>query len=158
MNYIKAQKEVFSALVSGRSSVGGFDIDENYMLVTPDGFKAFIFPSAIIAFCTEKIKPITPFPIAELIKPENELELTADLRILDEHGKRIARRLRGMGKNVYINTKFLDCFQNPKFYQDKSNISIVVVTESGNPVGIILPIRATFDDGTYYNDRKDVTA
>lgn len=163
MNYIKAQKEIFAALCSGRISVGRFNVDETHILVTPDGYKAYIFPASAIAFNLEKVREIKAFPIGELIKPENELKLTPDLRIIDHYGKRMARRLKGNGKNVYINSKFLDCFQNPKFYQEgASGRTTIVVTEQISaskfpevPVGIILPIRSNWDDGTYYNDRED---
>lgn len=165
MNYIKAQKEIFAALCS-RNNVARFNVDENNILVTPDGFRAYIFPASTIVFNLDKIREIKAFPVGELIKPENELKLTPDLRIVDNYGRRMVRRLKGNGKNVYINPKFLDCFQNPKFYQEgASSLTTIVVTEKIGmskfpevPVGIILPIRATWDDGSYYGDGKDVTA
>jgi len=156
MNYIKAQKEIFSELCNGRR-IGRFNIDENNILVSPDGFKAYIFPVSTIAFSLEKIHEMNPFPIVELIKPENELKLTNDLRILDR--SRTARRLKKQnGRSTFVNTKFLECFQNPSFYQEESsNLSTIVVTEHTYPVGIMLPIRGSWDDGTYYGDtKKDV--
>lgn len=162
MNYIKAQKEVFSELCSGRK-LGRFNIDENNVLVSPDGFKAYIFPISTIAFSLEKIHEMTAFPIVELIKPENELKLTNDLRILDRRST--ARRLKKQnGTSTFVNSKFLECFQAPKFFQGESNLTTIVVTESirvdgkytDMPVGIILPIRASWDDGTYYGDKVGV--
>lgn len=153
MNYIKAQKEIFSELCNGRR-LGRFNIDEKNILVSPDGFKAYIFPVSTIAFSLEKIAEMKAFPVVELIKPENELKLTNDLRILDRN--RTARRLKKQnGSSTFVNTKFLEYFQNPSFYQEASgNLSTIVVTEQTYPVGIILPIRATWDDGTYYGDRS----
>ena len=162
MNYIKAQKEVFNELLNGRR-IGGFNIDENNILVSPDGFRAYIFPVSTIAFSLEKIQKISAFPVAELIKPENELKLTNDLRILDRRST--ARRLKKQnGASTFVNSKFLECFQAPKFFQGESNLTTIVVTESIRvdgkytdvPVGIILPIRATWDDGTYYGDKVGV--
>lgn len=162
MNYIKAQKEVFNSLVSGRRIVG-FNIDENNILVSTDGFRAYIFPVCTVAFSLEKLQKITAFPVVELIKPENELKLTNDLRIVDR--SHTARRLKKQnGRNTFVNIRFLECSQNPKFFQAESNVSTIVVTEQvhvggqgskayeDKPVGIILPIRAAWDDGTYYGD------
>ena len=154
MNFAKAQKLVLNSLLAG-ARMGRFNIDENHILVTPDGFRVFIFPVSTICFNLEKIKEIDAFPVAEIVKDENELKLTPDCR-LDEPRKRTYRRLKGNGKNVFVNISFLDCFQNPRFFQAESSISTVVVTEGAKganiPVGIILPIRSTWDDGTYYGD------
>lgn len=171
MNYTKAQKEIFNELCSGSCHMGRFNVNEDFIFVSPDGYKAYIFPVSTIAFSLEKIREMKPIPILEVIKPENELKLTPDLRIADERRKLTIRRLKGNGKNTYVNVKFLDCFQNPKFYQDKSNLSAIVVTEQigvrvgghGSkaatykecPVGLILPVRATWDDGSYYNNTME---
>ena len=116
MNYTKAQKEVFDALCSGKRA-GRFDIDGNNIFVSPDGFRAYIFPKNIICFGLEKIAELKQFPVKELIQDQYQLTLTPDLRIIDAH--RTARRLKGDGKNVLVNVKFLSCFQNPRFYQAK---------------------------------------
>lgn len=150
MNYIKAQKEVFDALCNGRKT-GRFDVDANSVWVTPDGYRAHIFPKSLICFSLEKIPEMNPVPVKELIQDQYQLTLTPDLRIIDAH--RVARRLKGDGKSVLVNVKFLTCFQNPKFYQMENPNSGIVVTETvcqGRgaieeiPVGYILPIRTTY--------------
>lgn len=164
MNFAKAQKEIVSELLKGSRSMGRFNLDENNMLISPDGYKGYIIPVSAIVFNLEKIKEIDPFPISDIIKEENELKLTPDLRIQDHYRVGMIRRLKGNGKNTYVNAKYLDCFQNPRFYQDKSNVGRIVVTEAvvigghgsqtriDRPVGIIMPVRASWDDGTYYGD------
>lgn len=158
MNYAKAQKEIVNEILKGCRG-GRFKVDENNILVSPNGFMAYIFPLSSIAFNLEKIKEINPIPVLEIVKPENELKLTLDLRLEDSFQKRTFRRLKGNGKNVFLNVKFLECFQNPKFFQAENKLSTVVVTERfssndklGTPVGIVLPVRCTFDDEPYYND------
>lgn len=161
MNYIKAQKEIFQALCQGIRQVGCFKIDENNILVTPNGYMAYIFPITSILFSIEKAREITPFPISEIIKPENKLELTSDCRILESFDKRMLRRLKGEGKNVFVNVKYLGCFQNPKFYQEKNKLSTIVVTEdisatkTNLPVGIILPVRCDWADDYYADNLAD---
>ena len=158
MNYTKAQKEIVTELLKGGKG-GRFRVDENNILVSPNGCVAYIFPLSSIVFNLEKIREITAFPVYEIVKPENELTLTPDLRLDGEFSKKTFRRLKGKEKNVFVNTKYLECFQNPKFYQAENRYSAIVVTERssykdncGTPVGIILPIRSTWDDGSYYGD------
>lgn len=156
MNYTKAQKEVFDALCRGRRT-GRFDVDGNNILVSPDRFRAYIFPKSIICFGLEKIVELKQFPVKELIQSQYQLTLTPDLRIIDAH--RTARRLKGEGKNVLVNVKFLSCFQNPRFYQAENPVSGIVVTEpvyrvrgevEEIPVGYLLPIRSNEVQGDYY--------
>ena len=157
MNFAKAQKEIVNELLKGRS-VKGFDIDERHVLVSPDGFRGFIFPVSTVCFNLDRIKKIAAFSVADIVKEENELKLTPDFRLLDARRNLMCRRLKGTGKNTYVNVKYLEYFQNPRFFQEKNNLGVIVVTEGANgadiPVGIILPIRCTFDDGTYYGDTE----
>ena len=132
MNYIKAQKDVFNKLVSGNRGMGRFSVDEHNILISPDGYMGYIFPLSSL-----------------------------DLRILDR--STTARRLKGKDKNTFVNIKFLEHFQNPRFFQEASNLGLIVVTECFSakdrdvPVGVIRPIRCSFDDGSYYGDiRKAV--
>ena len=156
MNFIKAQKEIFNALCNGNRT-GQFSVDGNNVFVTPNGYMAYILPKSLIYFSLEKIREMKPLPIKELIQDQYELTLTNDLRIIDKH--RTARRLKGVGKNVLVNVKFLSCFQNPHFYQQENPLSGIVVTEQllvgkGKaeeiPVGFILPIRCEDLQGDYY--------
>lgn len=157
MNFTKAQKEIVNELLHGRC-VAGFNIDEKTVLISPDGYKAYIFPVASVIFSLDKVKKITPIPVAEIVKDENELRLTPDFRLLDSFRKTMVRRLKGNGKNVFVNMKFLECFQNPQFFQGENKISTIVVTEKSNgkniPVGIVLPVRCTWDDSSYYGDME----
>lgn len=155
MNFVKAQKDVVNAILSGRRC-GRFNVDDHNILITPDGCMGYIFPVSTIVFNLDKCIEITAFPILDIIKDENELKLLPDLR-LDERNRSTYRRLHGNGRNVFVNVKFLTCWQNPRFWQTAENPhGVVVVTEGAKganiPVGIILPIRSSWDDGTYYGN------
>lgn len=145
MNYIKAQQEVFKSLIRG-DRVVRFDLDENYTFITNDGFKGWFFPNDVLMVNVEKISPLKPLEVASLISPENELELTLDLKLSSKYSTELLRKLHGVGKDVFVREKFLQYFQNAKYYQhlDKP-LGHIVVTETvrGNerPVGIILPVR-----------------
>lgn len=157
MNYTKAQKIVFESICAGRRT-HRFMLDDNNLFVTPDGYRGFIFPVASVCFNTEKIAEMGELPIHETIKAENELKLTDDCRFEKRDGGWL-RRLKGNGKSaVFVNTKFLECFQNPRFYQDANKLSMIVVTEAMSrtlesvPVGIVLPVRVSDVGEDYYND------
>ena len=165
MNYTKAQKEIFDALCAGKR-VFQFEIDANNIFVTADGYKGYIIPKNLICFSLEKVAEIKPIPIKEIIQDQYRLTLTLDLRIID--ARRTARRLKGNGKNVLVNVKFLSCFQNPYFYQAENMNAGVVVTEpicrKGSelievPVGYLMPIRVSEVQGDYYDyaDMQGVT-
>lgn len=126
MNYTKAQKEIFDALCAGKR-VSQFEIDANNIFVTADGYKGYIIPKNLICFSLEKVAEMKPIPIKEIIQDQYQLTLTPDLRIID--ARRTARRLKGNGKNVLVNAKFLSCFQNPYFYQAENMNTGVAVTE-----------------------------
>lgn len=147
-----------NALLSGET-VRGFDVDKGTMFVTVDGYKGYILPISSIVFSLDKVVKMGCHPVAEVIKEENELTLTPDLRLDNEFGrKKVLRRLKGNGRNVFLNVKYLECFQNPKFFQDKDKYGAVVVTESAKganiPVGLICPVRCLWADG-YYSDMQE---
>lgn len=145
MNYTKAPQEVFKALMRG-DRVCRFDLDENYTFITHDGFKGWFFPNDVLMVNVEKITPFKALEVISLIVPENELELTLDLKLSSKYSKELLRKLHGAGKDVFVRESFLQYFQNAKYYQaiDKP-IGHIVVTEIvrgiERPVGIILPIR-----------------
>lgn len=157
MNYIKAQKIIFDALCKGSPSVRKFAIGNDRIMVTPDGIRGFIFPMVAVNFNLEKIKDLNAFSFEEIIKPENEMRLTPDVRIFD-NGREMYRRLKGSKGSTFVNMKYLDCFQNPKLFQAESKHSIIVVAEDASPkmrnvpVGVIMPVRSNWDDGCYYAD------
>ncbi len=155
MNYSKAQKIVFESICKN-SRGGRFMLDDGNIFVTPDGVRGYVFPVAGVCFNVEKIRGMGKLPIIETIKENNELKLTDDLRIIKRGG--MMRRLKGKGKNVFVNVKYLDVFHNPRFYQDASGLGMIVVTEDMSvtkrniPVGIVMPIRDDEIGGDYYKD------
>lgn len=147
MNYSKAQKEIFNALLRG-DRVGGFQCDDDNFFVTVGGCFGYIFPVRTIQFNTQKIAIMKPIDINSLVNPENELKLTLEFRAESSFSRRMYRILKADGKRVYVNDKFLSCFQNPRFFQERANnIGPIIVSENANPkrenipVGIVLPVR-----------------
>lgn len=147
MNIIRAEREVFNAMVKG-DRVCSFPVDENRIFVTHDGYMGYIFPVSSISFNLGRCMDMVPLKYAELVKPENELFLTDYFRAGGFGDKRMYRRLKAKGKNVFVNNAFLANFQNPRFWQDKNSTdSLITVTEKGAtprqdiPVGVILPVR-----------------
>lgn len=155
MNFNKAQREVFNKII-GSGKPAWFDVDENNIFVTPDGMVGFIFPVSTIAFNLDRIRKMdNPVKIYEVVKSENELTLTNDIKLFPG---RQARRLKKGKYSVFVDTRFLSYFQNPKFFQDKNDIrSPVIVTEFQHfkgdiPVGLIMPMKANGYEFGYYRD------
>lgn len=145
MNYIKAQETIFKALIRGER-VCRFDVDDSHVLITPDGFKGWIFPNDILAINVEKIMQMKPLEITSVIIPANKLKTTLDFRLVSQTSKDLLRKLDKGKKAIWVRDKFLQLFQNPEYYQNACNpISHIVVTEKvrgkETPVGVVLPVR-----------------
>lgn len=161
MNLIKAEKQIFNAIVNG-DRVCFFRLDESHVFVTPDGFMGYVFPIIGIHFDVTKCMEMQPLKIAEAIKPENELFLTQDFRCTDYRCRKMYRRMTAPGKNVFVRNSFLNNFQNARFWQEKDNPNaLITVTERTStqecdapfPVGVMLPLRAgVWADDAYYKD------
>lgn len=159
MNFTKAQNIVFKAIFNSNEP-HKFQLDENHLFVTPDAMHGFVFPVEIINFNSEKIPEMKPLLIKEIIKPENKLTITDDLK-LARGGREMCRRFKINGRSVFVRTKLLECFQNANFYQDRENGKTpVIVTESLSalkedfPVGIVLPM-IFYDCVGYYADELE---
>lgn len=141
MNIKKAQKDVFNQILNG-AKAGFFHVDKNNVLVSADGYMGYIFPTKKIRFSLDGLREITPFPIAELVKPENRMAPTENYRTT-QHG--MCRWMKhANGNYVLVQNKFLSCFTGAEFYSEGYNISMIVAAEGDIPVGIILPIRSSY--------------
>ena len=159
MNYTKAQNIVFKAICNG-NKIARFQVDEDYVLVTPDGFVGFIFPIRSINFNLEKIPNCNRLAVEEIVCPENELFMTDDLK-RSSFRKGLYARLKGDCKNVFVDTKLIECFQNPRFFQEKNNPKgTITVTEAISaqketlPVGLVCPATISGTDN-YYTDNME---
>lgn len=143
MNINKAQKDIFNCLLKGERA-GQFEVDENRIFITPNGFYGFVLPKVALQINVEKIQPMTKFiDFNSVLSTENAVELTDECKIVTRPIKKYAIKLKGNEKTVYVNEKYLQYYQNPHFYYDNN---LVVVTEktardTETVVGVILPIR-----------------
>ena len=150
MNYNKAQKEIFNNIVAG-NRVCGYWVDEHYF-ATGNGFHGYIFPKACIAFDVSKVNEIRKlFDFEEMAKPENEMRETQDFRLF--FPKTMTRVFASnSGRKAFVNVKYIENFQNAKFYQTEENKPLLVtetLKESEFPVGVVLPLRTSrFKDET----------
>lgn len=104
MNIKKAQKDVFKQILDG-AKAGFFHVDKNNVLVSADGYMGYIFPTKKIRFSLDGLREITPFPIAELVKPENRMAPTENYRTT-QHG--MCRWMKhANGNYVLVQNKFL---------------------------------------------------
>ena len=149
MNITKAQKIIFNALLSNSYPVRRFEVDEDNVFITPDGYRGFIIPYSALQVNIDRMQTVKPFDISSVVKEENLLRLTREL-LIQEHPKALLRKLTNGERNVFVNSKYIECFQNPRFYQKEKN-QMVVVTEDISAtrkniiVGIVLPVRVAED-------------
>lgn len=148
MNITKAQKTIFNALLSG-DRVRRFEVDKDNVFITPNGCYGFVIPYSVLQVNIEKIGEFKAIDLASIVKEENRFQLTREI-LLQEHPKAYLRKLKNGERNVFLDQKYMECFQNPKFYQ-KEKDAIVVVTEDISAtrinavVGCILPVRVNED-------------
>ena len=159
MNYTKAQNIVFKAICNG-NRLAKFQFDEDHMFVTPDAYVGFVFPIRSINFNLEKIQTCKEISFEKVICPENELLMTDDLK-RSKFPEKLYVRLKGDCKNVFVDKKLLECFQNPRFFQEKNEPkSPIMITESISatkpnfPVGIVCPSVISGTDN-YYTDNME---
>ena len=144
MNINKAQKEIFNAMLAGER-VHKYQFNENSVFITPDGLHGFVFPYSEIQINLEKIVTCKNLNVQSVVTEENLCKLTKEA-VICEHPRRYARKLTKGETSIYFNEKFVQCFQNPKFYNAHHHQMIVVtedisVTRKNEIVGIIMPMR-----------------
>jgi len=144
MKWEKAQIEVFKSMLTGNIAARGYwTPDEHRFVVTPDGVHGFVFPRGMIAFDTEQITTCGPFLTVEKAK-QNRLIPTTRLR---EFGNVTARAFEGKDGDVYVNDKYLSCYDygECEFYCADAHGAVIVV-ENDAIVGFSLPIAVPEDE------------
>lgn len=144
MNINKAQKEIFNAMLSG-SHIKKFEMDNGDVFITPDGVHGFAFPQSTLQINIDRIPSCKNLDIEKIVKEENLCRLTKEC-LVNEFPKELLRKLKRGDQNIYFNSKYMECFQNPKFYSE-GGFGMIVVTEDisamrlNTIVGIIMPKR-----------------
>lgn len=149
MNIIKAQKEIFNAMLAGENP-RKYQFEETSVFITPDGFHGFVIPYSQIQINLEKIADFKGLDIRSVVTEENRCILTREM-LLSEHPRKYLRKLKKGNQEIFFNEKYMQCFQNPKFYNADPHRLIVVTedisaTRKNEIVGIILPVRVTETD------------
>lgn len=144
MNIIKAQKEIFNAMLSGENC-HKYELDEKSVFITPNGYLGYVIPYSQIQINLEKIPDMKDLCVQSVVKEENLCKLTKEAVILD-HPRGYARKLIKGNECIYFKEKHMSCFQNPKFYNAHPHQMIVITedisaTRKNEIVGVILPMR-----------------
>lgn len=151
MNINKAQKEIFNAMLSGMH-VKKFEVDSDSVFITPEGCHGYVFPQTSLQINVSKLASVTAIDIGKIVVEENLCRLTKEC-VINEFPKEILRKLKRGDQNIYFNQKYMDCFQNPKFYSE-GGYGMIVVTEDISPirlnaiVGVIMPKRVNEESYT----------
>lgn len=144
MNIIKAQKEIFNAMLAGER-VRKFELNEFSVFITAKGFNGYVIPYSQAQINLEKIPNFNVIDLQAVVKEENLCKLTNEA-IITSFPRKILRKLERGADIVYFDEKLSACFQNPKFYNE-DRMKMIVVTEDisatrlNEIVGVILPTR-----------------
>lgn len=161
MNFIDIQiemlKEYKKVEKKGNKLPGLYQISDcGNLMITTDGFKAYVIPkdrilidASLITKGTHSFKGILDDTGAELITMTQEIrECNCITSIRSYKAKKgTAKAFENVnGEKIYVNTKFLKPYENEynityKSIPDKHNYNPVFVYQDNEMVGMILPIR-----------------
>lgn len=136
----KIYKLIFGEIIKPKAFQRKFDLDDNYIFITPDSYYGFVLCKKEIPFNLEMITDAkSKIDLFSMIKPENQLRKTKNFVMVEGQG--LINVLKNNDRKVYINSKFLSYFEDyAEFYQEKE-LSLVAVVENGQLVGAICPLR-----------------
>jgi hypothetical protein len=145
MKLNKIYKLIFDEIIKPKAYQRKFDLDEDNVFISPDGYYGFVISKKEIPFNLEMIKnTMGKIDLLSVVKPENLLRKTKHLVKLDLRG--LANVFCNSDRKVYINSKYLSFYEDyAEFYQEK-DLSLCVVVENGLIVGAVCPMR--------YNEEK----
>ena len=147
MKINKAYDTVFKALVNRKFGLKKFELDQDKVFISPDGFFGFVFCKKGIPFNLDEIQSAdSKLKLQSVVKPENQLRKTKSFVMLQRIG--LISVFKDVDRKVYINSKYLNYFEeHAEFYQDeKFPLSLVVIVENGQIVGAVCPVRYKEED------------
>ena len=145
MNTVKAQREVFNALIKG--SPAKTAVDEHRTFVTLDGYRGFVFNNSEICFNAERIADMPQLDCFDCVKDENLLTRTNILVENPSGGRSYILRCftRPEGTKVYARDSWFDIFENYKVYCRAPISPLVIVEQIGRGEacisGVVMPTR-----------------
>jgi len=149
------QREIFASMMRENKKLVGTKMSETETAFTYDGLRGFVLPNSIINFNLEKVNMFDTMEEMFIKTPEDKLLILTKELVLLQNKKEMARKLKcqqgelfevedGIQKNeIWVNSKFVEYFENPQFYAN-SSVKRVLVYEpkvSDRPCAVIMPIR-----------------
>lgn len=146
MKIDKIYKLIFSEIIKPKEYQRKFDVDDDYIFITPNSYYGFVLCKKEIPFNLEMIKNAdSKIELLSVIKPENLLRKTKHF-IMDSRCCLISV-FKSNDRKIYINAKYLSHFEDyAEFYQEK-DLSLCVVVENGQIVGAVCPMRCKEEEG-----------
>lgn len=139
MDYKSIQKKIFDKLINLKR-VAYSDFNDDSVIITPDGYMAYVIPKKLLFIDLSKVPTIQGVAkYFERSEDDVELKLTCDLH----SGNKTLRKLSAANFNIWVNDSFLKEFQYCKFFGNNPLNRVLVETQSGVPVGMVLPVRHT---------------
>lgn len=147
MKINKVYELIFKEIIKPKEYQRKFDIDSDYIFITPNGYYGFVLCKKEIPFNLEMIKNAnSTIDILSVVKPENILRRTK--MFVKDVRNGLVSIFKSNERKVYLNAKYLSFFEDyAEFYQEKDN-SLCAVVENGQVVGAICPMRWKEEDDT----------
>ena len=160
MNYIKINQEAIKQMIKGTKwghNIPGY-WDGEYLVITFDGYCAYILPRECVRFDTSVIKSGSDngfLPgVNDFIVPSNEIRKTKTLFESGFRSNALLRLFKGAAGekkwNVYIDENMIKPLKDEgsvifyQVYKEKKDMTkepILAATPSGRPLMIFMPIR-----------------
>ena len=140
MKINKIYELIFKEIIKPKEYQRKFEVDEDYIFITPNSYYGFVLRKKEIPFNLEMIKNAdSKLDLLSVVKPENHLSKTNHFVMLQRIG--LINIFNHKDRKVYINSKYLSHFEDyAEFYQEKDR-SLCVVVENGQVVGAVCPVR-----------------
>ena len=140
MKINKIYELIFKEIIKPKERQRKFEIDKNLVFITPNGYFGFVLCKKETPFNLEMIQgENSKIDLLSVVKPENRLRKTKHFVMFERTG--LLNVFCNSDRKVYINTKFLNYFEDyAEFYQAKE-LTLCVVVENGEIVGAVMPVR-----------------
>lgn len=161
MNYAKINQEVVKAFIEGTkygNAIPGYWINDKYLFITIDGFKAYILPKDKVYFNTDNIKDFQNKPFDFGAVRSSGCDIKATWTYVRKPGGILMRKFKGErdGKkwNLYVDNRMLKPIENEpcvvytQLYDEKKDMTIQPIAafmemNGGEriPLMLVLPVR-----------------
>ena len=138
MKIDKIYKHVFNEIIKKHPRL--FNLDDDYVFITPNGYYGFFFLKKAVPFNLEMIEETKQkLDLSSSVQEFNLCKLTNQY-IANKHFG-FVRILKQGGRKIYVQQKFLQYFEDYTSFYQKHDLELIVAVENGQIVCALMPIK-----------------